>query len=128
MEARFKSSTVTSASLRKNFTMNRSSYGYTIRFIKEYALERKMFSLEEAVRKMTSLPADSSGLSKRGRLAQSMAADVVVLNLKDLKDNTTDVSPKAYPSGVELVVINGKVALDQGNRTNALSGCLATSY
>jgi len=112
----------------KNFTMNRSSYGYTIRFIKEYALERKMFSLEEAVRKMTSLPADSSGLSKRGRLAQSMAADVVVLNLKDLKDNTTDASPKAYPSGVELVVVNGKVALDQGNRTTALSGCLATSY
>ena len=87
-----------------------------------------MFSLEEAVRKMTSLPADSSGLSKRGRLAQSMAADVVVLNLKDLKDNTTDASPKAYPSGVELVVVNGKVALDQGNRTTALSGCLATSY
>lgn len=109
-----------------NFIMNRSSYGYTVRFIEEYVLIRKLFTLEEAIRKMTSLPADSAGLSNRGRLEPDMAADLVVLNLEELTDNSTDEAPQAYPSGVELVVVNGQVVLNHGHRTDKLPGRLAS--
>ena len=111
--------------LLSNFTMNRSSFGYTIRFIEEYVLQRNIFSLEEAIRKMTSLPADSAGLSNRGRIEVGKAADLVVLDLDKLADNSTDEVPQAYPSGVELVVVNGEVVLDQGHRLDILPGGLA---
>ena len=105
-----------------DFTMNRSSYGYTIRFIKEYVLERKMFKLEEAIRKMTSLPAESAGLSKRGSIEKNKAADFLVLNLKELSDNSSDESPNQYPSGVELVVVNGKIVMEKEKLFNSFPG------
>ena len=109
-----------------NFIMNRSSFCYTIRFLEEYVFNQKMFSLEEAIRKMTSLPADSAGLSKRGRIVPGMAADLVILNPKKLSDKSTDEEPNAYPSGVETVIVNGGIVLNHGQRTNDLPGRLAT--
>ena len=82
-------------------------------------------SLEEAIRKMTSLPADSAGLSKRGRIAPGMTADLVILDPKKLSDKSTDEKPNAYPSGVETVIVNGGVVLNHGQRTNDLPGKLA---
>jgi len=109
-----------------NFTMNRSSFCYTIRFLDEYVFKREMFSLEEAIRKMTSLPADSAGLSKRGRVAPGMDADLVVLDPDKLSDKSTDDEPRAYPSGIETVIVNGKLVLNNGQRTENLPGRLAT--
>ena len=108
-----------------NFIMNRSSFCYTIRFLEEYVFNQKMFSLEEAIRKMTSLPADSAGLSKRGRIAPGMTADLVILDPKNLSDKSTDEKPNAYPSGVETVIVNGGIVLNHGQRTNDLPGRLA---
>ena len=82
--------------------MNRSSYGYAPRFIREYALDRGLMSVEEAVRKMTSLPAESVGIRGRGRIAPGMAADLVVMDLGEMQDNTTDAQPQAYPSGYRV--------------------------
>ena len=109
-----------------NFTMNRSSFCYTIRFLNEYVFKREIFSLEEAIRKMTSLPADSAGLSKRGRVASGMAADLVVLDPDKLSDKSTDNEPRAYPSGIEIVIVNGRLVLNNGQRTENLPGRLAT--
>ena len=106
----------------KDFVMNRSSYCYTVRFIKEYVEERNVFTLEEAVRKMTSLPADSAKLGNRGRLQQGMAADLVVLDMENLSDESTDEQPQAHPRGIALVVVNGKIVLQDGEHTNALPG------
>ena len=106
--------------------MNRSSFCYTIRFLNEYVFKREMFSLEEAIRKMTSLPADSAGLSKRGRVAPGMAADLVVLDPDKLSDKSTDDEPRAYPSGIEIVIVNGRLVLNNGQRTENLPGRLAT--
>lgn len=108
-----------------NFTMNRSSFGYTIRFVEEYVLRHNLFTLEEAIRKMTSLPATSAGLSNRGCIQAGKAADLVVLDLDRLSDNSTDQAPQAYPSGVEIVVVNGEVVLDHGHRADKLPGGLA---
>jgi N-acyl-D-amino-acid deacylase len=106
----------------KDFTMNRSSYGYTVRFLREYVQEQNLFSLEEAIRKMTSLPADSARLCNRGRLQKGKAADVVVLDTENLVDETSDDQPQAYPGGIALVVVNGQVVLQDGEHTGVLPG------
>ena len=75
--------------LLSNFTMNRSSFGYTIRFIEEYVINRGMFTLEEGIRKMTSLHAVSAGLLNRGRIESGKTADLVILDQNKLADNST---------------------------------------
>ena len=106
-----------------SLVMNRSSYGYAPRFIREYALNRGLMSVEEAVRKMTSLPAGSVGIRDRGRIAPGMAADLVLMDLDELRDNTTDAEPQAYPSGIEMVMVNGEVVFD-GDHTGLTPGAL----
>jgi N-acyl-D-aspartate/D-glutamate deacylase len=105
-----------------NLIMNRSSFGYAPRFIREYALDRGMFTMEEAIRKLTSLPADSVQIRDRGRLIPGMAADLVVFDQDDLTDNSTDDAPQAYPSGIELVVVNGESVFMDGAHTQKIPG------
>ena len=88
-----------------------------MRFIREYVIERQLLTLEETIRKMTSLPADSAKLSNRGRLKQNLAADIVVFDLDKVFDNSTDSQPQAYPSGIDLVVVNGIPVLENGIHT-----------
>ena len=71
---------------------------------------------------MTSLPADQARLSDRGRLQEGLAADIVVLDLEAAADNSTDTQPGAYPSGVELVVVNGVTVLKGNDHTGHLPG------
>ena len=97
--------------------MNRSSFGYAPRTIKEFAIDRGLFTPEEAIRKMTSLPAGQVGLKDRGRLAEGMAADVVVMDLDSLADLSTDDEPQAYPTGIEMVAVNGEVVFESGEHT-----------
>jgi N-acyl-D-amino-acid deacylase len=111
------------AGILKSLVANRSSFGYAPRFIREYALDRGLFTVEEAVRKMTSLPADSAQLH-RGRLEPGKAADFVVLDLDTIADNTTDDAPQAYPSGIEVVAVNGGIVVDNGAHTGATPGQL----
>jgi N-acyl-D-amino-acid deacylase len=102
--------------------MNRSSFGYAPRTIREYAMDRGLFTPEEAVRKMTSLPADQVRLRDRGRLAEGMAADVVVMDLDNLADLTTDDEPQAYPTGIEMVTVNGEIVFEGGQHTGRRPG------
>ncbi len=110
----------------QHFVMNRSSYGYTVRFIREYVLERPLFSLQEAIRKLTSLPVECAGIDGRGVLQPGMAADLVVLDLDRLADKSTDVQPQAYPEGVDMVAVNGEVVLERGVRSGRLPGRCAS--
>ena len=71
---------------------------------------------------MTSLPADSANLANRGRLQQGMAADLVVLDMENLSDESTDAKPQAHPRGISLVVVNGEIVLQDGEHTGALPG------
>ena len=108
--------------LLKDLVMNRSSFGYAPRFIKEYALDRKIISIEESIRKLTSLPAKSAKLKTKGILKPHMSADIVVLDFNELKDNTTDNNPQEYPSGIELVVVNGQLVFENSDHLGTLSG------
>ena len=102
--------------------MNRSSFGYAPRTIREYAIDRGLFSPEEAIRKMTSLPAGQIGLPDRGRLAEGMAADVVVMDFDSLADMSTDDEPQAYPTGIDMVAVNGVVVFEGGEHTGRTPG------
>ena len=113
--------------LLKDLVMNRSSFGYAPRFIREYALDRGLMSPEEAVRKLTSLPAESVQFSDRGRLAKGFAADIVVMDFDTLTDNSTDDEPQAYPSGIEFVAVNGDVVYEDGDHTRRLPGQLVAT-
>ena len=98
------------------------AFGSMVRVLGSYVREAQLFSLEEAVRKMTSLPAARLGLGERGLLRPGMAADVVVFDPSTVVDTATYENPHQYPLGVELVLVNGQVVLRDGIRTDARPG------
>jgi N-acyl-D-aspartate/D-glutamate deacylase len=84
--------------------------------------EKGVLTLEEAIRKMTSLPAETFGIADRGRLAAGMAADVVVFDAESVADTATFVAPHSYPAGIPWVVVNGEVVVRNGKQTAARPG------
>ncbi|HYZ87999.1 MAG TPA: amidohydrolase family protein, partial [Myxococcales bacterium] len=92
-------------------------FGAAPRLLGHYAREVKLFSIEEAVRKMTSLPARRMRLADRGVLRPGMAADLVVFDPDKVIDRATFADPNQYPVGIDVVVVNGKVVLDEGKLT-----------
>jgi N-acyl-D-aspartate/D-glutamate deacylase len=82
----------------------------------------KHLRLPEAIRKMTSFPAQRLGLPDRGLLRDRLKADIVVFNPDTVKTRATKSDPKHYPVGIEYVIVNGRVVIDQGENTGALPG------
>jgi len=97
-------------------------YGTMARTIQRYVREEGVITLEDAVRKMTSLPARKHLLKDRGELRPGAFADVVVFNPETIADVATYAEPRQYPAGIEYVVVNGAVAVDQGRQTDARAG------
>ncbi len=98
------------------------SYGTFPRFLGKYVRGQKIVPLAEAIRKITSLPAARFGLTDRGRLAESFAADLVVFDPAGIIDKATFAKPHQYPAGIDLVVVNGKVVLEQEAHSGELPG------
>jgi N-acyl-D-amino-acid deacylase len=96
--------------------------GNTVRVLGRYVRERKVVSLEEAVRKMTSLPARQFGLTGRGEIRVGAAADLVVFDTGKVGDTATFAAPHSYPVGISHVVVNGVPALREGVAVEARSG------
>ncbi len=88
----------------------------------QFAREEGLFRMEEAVRKMTALPAQRLGLQDRGILRNGMKADVVVFNPDTVEAKATFEDPKQYPVGIDYVIVNGKLVIDNGTHTGALPG------
>jgi N-acyl-D-amino-acid deacylase len=88
-------------------------YGTFARVLQVYAREEKLIPLEEAVRKMTSLPAGRMQLAERGTLKEGWFADVVVFDADTVADVATYQEPRQYPSGIEYVIVNGVVAAER---------------
>lgn len=93
-----------------------------VHYLTRHVGELKSLSLEEAIRKMTAMPADHFGLCDRGRLAAGAAADVVVIDLEQLEDGSTLRDPLNYVSGVDHVLVNGVPVVENGSHTGALPG------
>jgi dihydroorotase/N-acyl-D-amino-acid deacylase len=98
------------------------SYGTFARVLGVYVRERGLLSLEEAVRKMTSLPAARLGLADRGLVRPGTKADLVVFDPATIRDRATFEDPHRYAEGVSLVVVNGDVVLDGERMTGARPG------
>src|SRR5690606_16617639 len=98
------------------------AYGTFARIISRYVRDEKLITLQEAVRRMTSLPADNLGIKKRGLLKSGYYAAVVVLDADSIYDHATFDNPHQYASGVHHVLVNGTPVLEGGQHTGALPG------
>jgi N-acyl-D-amino-acid deacylase len=98
------------------------SYGTFPVILAEYVREDRFLSLPDAIRKMTSFPAQRLGLPDRGLLRDGFKADIVVFDAGRVKAPATRTEPKQFPIGIEHVVVNGKVVVDGGRHTGALAG------
>jgi N-acyl-D-amino-acid deacylase len=97
-------------------------YGTMAAFIQKYVRESPVMTLEEAVRKMTSLPATKHRIHERGVLRPGWHADVVVFDAEEIADVATYAEPRQYPRGIEYVIVNGQVAVEDGVQTDARAG------
>ncbi|HJZ96501.1 MAG TPA: D-aminoacylase [Candidatus Solibacter sp.] len=98
------------------------SYGTNARVLAEYVRGRGVITLEDAIRRMTSLPAQTFGLRDRGMLREGMAGDVVVFDPAKVQDKATFVKPHQYSEGFDFVLVNGQVVVDGGKLTAARPG------
>jgi dihydroorotase/N-acyl-D-amino-acid deacylase len=98
------------------------NYSTNVRVLGHYVREQHVLSLEEAVRKMTSLPAQILGLRDRGQLREAFAADVVVFDPATVGETNSFERPKSYATGVDYVLVNGVVVIDKGQHTGAKPG------
>jgi len=98
------------------------SYSTFLHKIKKYALERKVISLPQVIRSQTALPAQIMNWDDRGWIKEGYRADVVVLDLENIKIRTSISNPHAYSEGVKYLLINGKLVLDNGQWTGTLPG------
>ncbi|MDT7603905.1 MAG: dihydroorotase [Acidobacteriota bacterium] len=97
-------------------------YGNNARVLGHYVRELKIITLEDAIRKMTSLPAQSFHLADRGLLREGFAADVVVFDDQQISDRATFAEPHQYPVGLSYVIVNGQVVLAGGQMMKARPG------
>jgi len=98
------------------------AYGNFARLLGHYVRENHDLTLADAVRKLTSLPADNLSLKDRGRLAPGYFADIVVFDPATISDHATYAKPAQLATGVEQVLVNGRFALRDGTATGAATG------
>jgi len=97
-------------------------YGTNARVLGKYVREEKLLTLEEAIRRMSSLPAQKFQLKDRGLLREGMAADIVVFDENKVSDQSTFDHPHQYSTGFQYVVVNGQLVVDHAQQTGVRSG------
>ena len=97
-------------------------YGNNARVLGRYVRELKLISLEDAIRKMTSLPAQTFGFRDRGLIREGLAADLVIFDENTIIDQATFDKPHQFPVGISYVIVNGTPVLENNQMTSARSG------
>lgn len=97
-------------------------YGTNARVLARYVRDQKLIPLEEAIRRMTSLPANKFHLQQRGFIKENMFADIVIFNENTVQDNATFEKPHAYSTGFAYVIVNGKITVDNARHTGVRNG------
>ena len=97
-------------------------YGTNARILGRYVREKQVFSLEEAIRRMTSLPATKFQLKDRGLLKEGMAADIVIFDPETVIDASTYEQPHQFSKGFQYVLVNGQVTIDNGVHIGTRAG------
>ena len=104
------------------------SYATNSRYIETFVMDKEMISMPEAVYKMTALPASRMGLTRRGRLQRGMFADVLVFDPANVKQHASFTDPHQYSTGMEYVLVNGEVALEDGEPTGETHGRVVRDF
>ena len=97
-------------------------YGNNARVLGRYVRELKLIALEDAIRKMTSLPAQTFGFRDRGLIREGFAADFVIFDENTIADQATFDNPHQFPAGISYVIVNGETVLENGQMTTARPG------
>ncbi len=97
-------------------------YGTYPRILRKYVREKKLLSVEQAIRKMTSFPAQKLGLQDRGLLREGSWADIVIFDPQTIKDEATFDNPHQFPRGIHYVIVNGEITVNNEIFTNHLPG------
>lgn len=98
------------------------AFGSFPRVLGKYVREQKVLSIEEAIYKMTKKAADAFRIKNRGVLREGYAADILIIDMDKVTDKGTYVDPTQYPEGIDYVLINGKVVLEEGTYHKVLAG------
>lgn len=99
-------------------------YGTFPRVLGKYCREENCFDLQTAVKKMTSMPAEKLGLKKRGSIVRGNYADITIFNPKTVIDKATFTDPHQTAEGIEYVLVNGKLVIENGKHTGARAGSI----
>jgi N-acyl-D-amino-acid deacylase len=98
------------------------NYGTFPRVLGRYVRQEKLLPLEEAVRKMSSLPAEKLGLKNRGLITEGMWADITVFDPERVTDQATFIAPHRYPEGIQYVLVNGTIVIEKGEHSGRPAG------
>jgi len=104
------------------FTPHPRAYGAFARLLGRYVRDEQLIPLAEAVRRLTSFPAENLRIARRGRLAPGHFADVVVFDPAQIRDHADFTAPHRYATGVRHVLVNGRPVIRDGRHTGALPG------
>ncbi len=97
-------------------------WGSYPRILGRYVREEHLLTLEQAIHKMTGLPAKRVGLHDRGLLETGSFADITIFDPRTIIDRATFEMPNQHPEGIKFVIVNGQISVDDGKRTQALAG------
>jgi len=122
MKAPFSAISTDASAFDEPSPLHPRSYGTYPKLLGLYVRERKVLRLEEAIRKATSLPAQFLGLKDRGLIKEGFWADIVVFDPQSIIHRSTYDNPCRFPEGVEYVLVNGVLVVDEGKHTGALPG------
>lgn len=101
-----------------------ANYGFYPKFFRKFVREMKSLRLEEAIRKVSSFPAQRIGLWDRGILREGMHGDIMIFDIGTIREKSTFKEPHQYPEGVEYVLVNGQIVIDRGKHTGLLPGAV----
>jgi N-acyl-D-amino-acid deacylase len=97
-------------------------YGNNARVLSRYVREKKLLSFEDAIRKMSSLPAQTFGLKNRGLIREGYTADLLLIDENAVTDRATFEQPHQYATGIDYVMVNGQWVIAEGKLTGKLPG------
>jgi N-acyl-D-amino-acid deacylase len=100
------------------------SYGTFSRVIRKYVNESPVLSIEEAIYKMTGLPAQKLQLINRGLLEEGCFADITIFDQKTIAEKATFTKPHSYSKGIKHVIVNGKITINNGKHEGAMNGAI----
>ena len=97
-------------------------FGAFPRFLNDFVINKKLINWEEAIRKITYMPAQKVGLSGRGLIEKGYFADLVIIDPKKIRSEADYKNPYKYPTGINSVIINGKIAVNDRKQKEDLFG------